>query len=122
MKTSKSKTVKRKAPKRKSGGKTKRIPVDLTAIRQEITNEVGDRAVHMVEITINEVDKGHYAAMKYLFEMIGLYPVAVQEQAPGENSLAKTLLRRLGLPEETVLETEVTREDNVEQIAEPVES
>jgi len=28
----------------------------------------------MVETTIEEVGKGHYLGMKYLFERIGLYP------------------------------------------------
>ena len=67
----------------------------------------------MVEITISEVDKGHYAAMKYLFEMIGLYPAATQEENEGEDSLARTLLRRLGLPEEPMLEAEITKDRQV---------
>jgi len=38
--------------------------------------------------------------MKYLFELIGLYPATGEvEAAPGEDSLAKTLLKRLGVPE-----------------------
>ena len=68
----------------------------------------------MVEITISEVDKGHYAAMKYLFEMIGLYPAAAQEEPQGEDSLARTLLRRLGLPEEPLLEAETTKDGKLE--------
>jgi len=44
--------------------------------------------------------------------MVGLYPAAVQEQQqenPEEDSLARTLLRRLGLPEEPILESKVTK-------------
>ena len=70
----------------------------------------------MVEITISEVDKGHYAAMKYLFEMIGLYPAAAPEETEGEDSLAKTLLRRLGLPEEPMLEAETTKDCRLEPV------
>jgi len=70
----------------------------------------------MVEITISEVDKGHYAAMKYLFEMIGLYPAAAQEEGQGEDSLARTLLRRLGLPEEPMLEAEATKDCQLEAV------
>ncbi len=71
----------------------------------------------MVEITISEVDKGHYAAMKYLFEMIGLYPAAAQEETQGEDSLARTLLRRLGLPEEPMLEAEIAKNGELQPIA-----
>ena len=31
----------------------------------------------MVEYTIEEVANGHYLGMKYLFEMIGLYPATL---------------------------------------------
>jgi hypothetical protein len=48
--------------------------VNLAVIRQQITNLAGNAAVDVVEITMQEVGKGHYLGMKYLFEMIGLYP------------------------------------------------
>jgi hypothetical protein len=80
--------------------------VDLGVVREQITNLVGNRAVEMVETTMDEVDKGHYLAMKYLFEMVGLCPATTPEGASEDDSLAKTLLRRLKFPEET--STEVT--------------
>lgn len=84
-------------------------PVDLRALREQITNLVGNRAVKMVERTMGEADKGHYLAMKYLFEMIGLCPAinsgsGVEEEA---DSLAKILLERLNIPQPS---TEVTGE------------
>ncbi|MGD0179015.1 MAG: hypothetical protein ABSC15_04310 [Terriglobales bacterium] len=91
--------------------------VDLGVIGEQITNLVGNRAIEMVEITMDEVDKGHYLAMKYLFEMIGLCPATAPEGAIQEDSLAKTLLRRLRFPEESDPGTEVTKEC----VAEPVE-
>ena len=83
--------------------------VDLKALRERITNLVGNRAVGMVNKTIEEADKGHYLAMKYLFEMIGLCPAinsggGVEEEA---DSLAKILLERLNIPQPS---TEVTGE------------
>ena len=84
--------------------------VDLAVVREQITNLVGNRAVEMVTTTMNEVGKGHYLAMKYLFEMIGLCPATAPEGPLPEDSLAKTLLRRLRLPEETDTGTEVTQE------------
>jgi len=89
---------------------TKRVePVDLKALREQITNLVGNRAVEMVERTMDEADNGHYLAMKYLFEMVGLCPAinsggGIEEEA---DSLAKILLERLNIPQES---TEVTGE------------
>jgi len=45
--------------------------MDLAAIRDGITSLVGNQAIGMVKTTIREVEKGHFPAMKYLFEMIG---------------------------------------------------
>jgi len=101
---------------RKSSKKARSVPkktlkqVDLRAVQEQITNLVGNRAVEMVETTMDEVDKGHYLAMKYLFEMIGLCPATTPEEAHQEDSLARTLLRRLRLPEETDPGAEVTKE------------
>jgi hypothetical protein len=118
MKTAK-KSKGRKRPKKASTVQKKAMKqVDLAVVRGQITNLVGNRAVKMVTTTMNEVDKGHYLAMKYLFEMIGLCPATAPEGPPPEYSLAKTLLRRLRLPEETDPGTEVTQEcaaDSVEQ-------
>jgi hypothetical protein len=97
--------------------------VDLGLVRERITNPVGNRALEMVETTMDEVAKGHYLAMKYLFEMIGLCPATAPEEALQEDSLARTLLRRLRLPEETTPSTEVTTDclaDAVEQESDAV--
>jgi hypothetical protein len=97
--------------------------IDLGPVQEHITNLVGNRAIAMVETTMDEVDKGHYLAMKYLFEMVGLFPATTPEIAPQEDSLAKTLMRRLGLPDETNPGTEVTQEfvtDAVEQESDAV--
>jgi hypothetical protein len=99
-----------KESKKGLGGEGSREPLDLAVIRKQITNLVGDQALTMVEATMGQVAKGHFAAMKYLFEMIGLFPATGQEEAPAENVLAKTLLHRLGLPEDPVLDNPVTKD------------
>jgi hypothetical protein len=110
MKTAK-KSKRRKSPKKASTAQKKALKqVDLAVVGGQITNLVGNSAVEMVQITMDEVKKGHYLAMKYLFEMIGLCPATAPEGPPPEDSLAKTLLRRLKLPEETDTGTEVTQE------------
>jgi len=97
--------------------------VDLGVVREQITNLVGNRAVEMVETTMEEVGKGHYLAMKCLFELIGLCPATAPERALEDDSLAQTLLRRLQLPEELHPGTEVIKDcvvDPVEQESDAV--
>jgi hypothetical protein len=84
--------------------------VDLAEIRQRITRLVGNGAVGMVETTIEEVGKGHYLGMKYLFELIGLYPATATDGEPAQDSMAATLLRRLGLAESPMPEQKVTKD------------
>ena len=100
MKRAKTSGAGKHARKTQSSGTKSIKHVDLAVVREKITNLVGNHAVDMVKTTIDEVDKGHYLAMKYLFEMIGLCPAMPAEQTPQEDSLARTLLRRLQLPEE----------------------
>jgi hypothetical protein len=107
MKKSKQ-TTGTKLSKRPAAKKGTRKPVDLIEIRQQITNLVGNDAVGMVETTMEEVGKGHYLGMKYLFEMIGLYPAATEDGTSVPDSMAAILLRRLGLPE--TIEPEVTKD------------
>ena len=79
-------------------------------LRKEITTLVKSSAVDMVTKTIEQVNEGHYAAMKYLFEMIGLFPAPSQEETPPEDSLARTLLLRLGLQDELMPAAKVTQD------------
>jgi hypothetical protein len=106
----------KKAP---SGPKKSLKQVDLGVVRGQITNLVGNGALKMVATTMEEVNKGHYLAMKYLFEMVGLCPATTSEEAQQEDSLAKTLLRRLGLPEDSNLGTEVTSECVTNPVGQP---
>jgi hypothetical protein len=76
------------------------VGADLSALRGQITDQVARNAVAMVQQAIDAVnEEGQYQAIKYLFEMIGLYPASATENSPVEDSLVKTLLRHLGLPE-----------------------
>lgn len=110
MKTAKKRTGTKPAKVPPSGRSGSPKAVDLTEIRQRITTLVGTSALGMVETTIEEVGKGHYLGMKYLFEMIGLYPATATDEAPIQDSLAATLLRHLGLPETPIPEPKVTKD------------
>ena len=80
-------------------------PADLSVLRRQITNLVARNAVAMVQQAIDAVnDQGQYQAIKYLFEMIGLYPASGGDDSDDEDSLVKTLLRQLALPEGVVHE------------------
>jgi hypothetical protein len=48
---------------------------DLSALRRQITDQAAQNAVAMVQHAIDAVnEEGQYQAIKYLFEMVGLYP------------------------------------------------
>jgi hypothetical protein len=114
----------RKGPKKAPSLPRKALKqVDLSVVREQITNLVGNSALDMVKTTMREVNNGHYLAMKYLFEMVGLCPATTPEATVQEDSLAKTLLRRLRLPEETNPSADVTKDstpDGAEQESDAV--
>ena len=64
----------------------------------------------MVEATISAVNDGQYAALKYLFEAVGLFPADVSEQTQPQDGLAATLLTRLGLTEDSAISNAVTKD------------
>jgi hypothetical protein len=73
---------------------------DLSALRRRITELVAQNALSMVQQAIDAVkEEGQYQAIKYLFEMIGLYPAAVEDGSQAQSSLAQTLLEHLELIE-----------------------
>ena len=85
---------------------------ELSALRQEITELVARNAVVMVQNAIDAVNEGgQFQAIKYLFEMIGLYPALGSEQETGEASLAGTLLRHLGIQDCSEIKGDVRRLD-----------
>ena len=89
-------------------GRVSSKPADLATVREEIKNLIGNAASEMVENGIAEANKGHYAAMKFLFELAGLYPVPEgAEPEEQEGGLAKIFFNRLGMTEEEPAE-EVT--------------
>ena len=72
---------------------------ELSVVRRKISELVARHAVPMVQQAIDAVrEEGQYQAMKFLFEMVGLYPAIAQEESPVQESLARLLLDQLGLP------------------------
>ena len=71
---------------------------ELSELRRKISDLVARNAVPMVQQAIDAVrDEGQYQAIKYLFEMIGLYPAIAEEDSESQDSLTQVLLEQLGL-------------------------
>jgi hypothetical protein len=63
---------------------------------------------------IGEGKKGQLGPMKYLFEMANIFPTADDgsQTSAREDSLAETLLNRLGIPTSPVVADEYEKESN----------
>jgi hypothetical protein len=98
-----------KAAAKKSGGSVKRSKKskDVVQVRENINDLVKDSAEDIATEVIKVAKTGQLASAKYLFEAVGLYP-PTEETRPTvkEDSLAHTLLRRMGLPTEPLSEEE----------------
>ena len=93
-------SAKTKKPAKKKRSPRSKKPIDLVEVRKDIANLVGSEAAELTQAVLEEGRKGQLAPVKYLFEMVGLYPSSEANEAkPEEASLAKTLLHRLGLPD-----------------------
>lgn len=78
---------------------------DLAILRAKITDLVARNAMAMVHCAIDAVqEEGQYQAIKYLFEMVGIYPAAADSESNSDEPLARTLLQRLGLETEVGLD------------------
>ena len=87
------------ASKKSVGGKSSGRNVDLEALRRRIVNHVGGKAFDMVKNTSEALTKTiNVVAMKYLFEMIGLFPEReAQVDTTADLNLAEVMMSRLGL-------------------------
>jgi hypothetical protein len=94
-------------------------PADMVQVRENISDLVRGSAEGIATKVIEVAMTGQLASAKYLFEAVGLYPATEQTAAiPVEDSLAHTLLRRMGLP----LDPVVTDEDQVPVLASDTKS
>jgi len=72
--------------------------LELGKLRGKITDLVARNAVAMVQCAIDGVmEEGQYQAIKYLFEMVGIYPAEAGETEGPEDTLARVLLQHLGV-------------------------
>jgi hypothetical protein len=92
-------------------------PTDMVAVRQRISRIVSGAAENITKKLVTKAKDGDLAHSKYLFEMAGVYPTEeAAGRPPEEESLAKTLLQRMGLPTTPVLDDE---DGEVRELATP---
>jgi len=79
---------------------SKSAPVNIQALRERVRTVVAEKLDDMTEAVADEAAKGHVAQLKYLFEVVGLYPAAeATSPAPEDsNDLAKKLLDSFQFP------------------------
>jgi len=70
---------------------------DFPTVRSNIAILVADSAEVIVAKVIEAAKSGQLAPAKYLFEAVGLYPPIEETEEPEDESLAFTLLQRMGV-------------------------
>ncbi len=106
------KKAKRAAGKKaKNAAKKKVMGKRRSSKKERDAREVRQECSKMVK---EEGKKGQLAPVKYLFEMANIFPTADDgsETSAKEESLAETLLHRLGIPTSPVVADEYKREAN----------
>lgn len=114
-KKAKGKTAKSKKAKNSSGNKGKK-ELNPVEVRKEIAQLVDSEAAEMALAVIGEGKKGQLATVKYLFEVADIYPAPTDgsQSTTDEDSLARTLLNRLNIPDKPI-----GRDEEDEPVASP---
>jgi hypothetical protein len=71
-------------------------PADVPFVGQQVANLVANRALEVVRAILDQIGGGNYQAVKYLFEMAGLFPAHANEATSAPDSLTRTLFNYLG--------------------------
>lgn len=112
--------IKKKAKKRTAKKATKRVAkakrkdLNPAEVRKDIAAKVEAQADDLADAVIEEGKKGQLATVKYLFEMAHIFPeVLAADAEEGEESLAETLLKKLGVPQEPVVHEQYERGEDI---------
>jgi hypothetical protein len=75
-----------------------KTPEEIQRVRNKITNVIMDESPEMAKRLVRSVnERGNVATLKYLWEVAGLFPVPAEAEDDKDDTLAKTLLQRMGL-------------------------
>jgi hypothetical protein len=104
---------------KKKNAKKGKKRLDPAEVRKDIAQMVDWEAAVMVQAVIDEGKKGQLATVKYLLEMAEIYPASTDgsQASAEEDSLARTLLHRLNLPEEPIVRDEEDEPESEERTA-----
>jgi hypothetical protein len=100
-KKARNKAKDKKAAKRSKRAAQKAKDLNPGTVRKNIARIVEANSVEIAEAVVEEALKGQLAPAKYLWEMSGIYPSLGEGDtslAEYEESLAETLMKRLGIP------------------------
>jgi hypothetical protein len=124
-KVKKGKAAAKKMAKRKTASKGKDAKPELNplAVRKDISKMVEEQAEKIAQAVIGECVKGQLAPVKYLFEMANIFPPSTDgsQASADEESLAGTLLDRLGIPRHPVVADEYEKGESGVILAKKVE-
>lgn len=122
-KKTKKKAVAKKTAKKKSGPKKnqERNPAE---VRKNIALMIEEQAATMAGKLIEVGNTGQLAQVKYLFEVAEIFPAPTDgsQGTQEEDSLARTLLNRLDLPDEPIVRDENGEVVKVKPVTSAVES
>lgn len=116
MKKKAKKSSKRRTTRRATGKKN----LDAAKVREDIAGLVKNGAKGITKAVIDQAMHGELAPAKYLFEVAGVYPPSTDGSlsTSEEDSLAKTLLDRLNIPDKPVV---ADQEDDEEIVIAPAQ-
>lgn len=108
------KEIKKPTKKKSRKSKLGKNEPDSKEVRQECSKLVKEDAREVTVAVIGEAKKGQLGPMKYLFEMANIFPQADDgsQTSAEEDSLAETLLTRLGIPTHPVVADEYEKAAN----------
>jgi hypothetical protein len=88
----------------RAGSENTEIAGPIGPVGEQVKNLIRRRAAEMVNAVIEKALSGNQQALKYLFELAGVFPEAMPEETPAQGLLAKAVLRSLGISEEEALQ------------------
>lgn len=111
----KKKAVVKKAATKKRAPRQKKEK-NIEEVRKDLVRLVKDEAHLMGVAIVGEGKKGQVPPFKYLLEMAGIFPkpeAEEKEPSKDEESLAETLLDRLGIPKTPVVADQYDQDDEI---------
>jgi hypothetical protein len=100
-----------KAKKSRSGSRTPKGAHEVTAVpknpaelqdaRNRIVNVIVNSSVDMTKQAVRSVnEKGNVSALRFLWEIAGMFPTSASGDVDEQGSVAKSLIEKLGLYED----------------------